>query len=148
MKSIRNMMKINMTSRICISSLISLTVQLCFSFHGKKIVGVSCTTDYAHLCLLSAATDPSKNNQFFYFCNCYGHHGIGRVFSQCLMHYWECPLTEWTHEPNPFVTRAHAAPKPLALFNHYYLPPCICAISFKQRKIFCHYFILFLVPLP
>ena len=35
MKSIRNVMKINMTSRICISSLISLTVQLCFSFHGK-----------------------------------------------------------------------------------------------------------------
>ena len=64
MKSIRNMMKINMTSRICISSLISITVQLCFSFHGKKIVGVSCTTDYAHLYLLSAATDPSKNNQF------------------------------------------------------------------------------------
>ena len=83
-----------------------------------QIVGVSRTTDYAQLCLLSAATDSSKNNQFFYYCNCYGHHGIGRVFSQCLMHYWECPLTEWTHEPNPFVTRAHAAPKPLALFNH------------------------------
>ena len=93
MESIRNIMKINMTGRICIFHLISLRVQLCFSFQGKKIVGVSCTTNYAQLYLLSTATDPSKNNQLFYYCSCYGHHGSGHASIQCVMHYWECPLT-------------------------------------------------------
>ena len=55
-------MKINMTGRICISPLISLTIQLYFLFQGTKIVGVSCTTDYAQLYLLSTEIDPSKNN--------------------------------------------------------------------------------------
>ena len=62
MKNIRNVMKINMTGRICISPLISLTIQLYFLFQGTKIVGVSCTTDYAQFYLLSTEIDPSKNN--------------------------------------------------------------------------------------
>ena len=93
MKNIRNVMKINMTGRICISPLISLTIQLYFLFQGTKIAGVSCTTDYAQLYLLSTEIDPSKSNQLLYYCNCYGHHGLAKASIQCVMHYWECPLT-------------------------------------------------------
>ena len=60
---------------------------------GKKIIGVSLTTDYAQLYLLSTEIDPSKNNQLLYYCNCYGHHGLAKTSIQCVMHYWECPLT-------------------------------------------------------
>ena len=51
-----------MTGRICIYPLISLTIQLYFLFQGTKIVGVSCTTDYVQLYLLSTEIDPSKND--------------------------------------------------------------------------------------
>ncbi|XP_066026369.1 collagen alpha-2(V) chain-like [Pocillopora verrucosa] len=59
---------------------------------GKKIVGVSCTTDHAQLYLLTSAINPS-NNQLVYHCSCYGHHGSGQASIECVMHYWECPLT-------------------------------------------------------
>ncbi|RMX40605.1 hypothetical protein pdam_00025408, partial [Pocillopora damicornis] len=55
----------------------NLPIPINVTLGEPSIVGVSLTTDYAQLCLLSAATDSSKNNQFFYYCNCYGHHGIG-----------------------------------------------------------------------
>ncbi|XP_066026370.1 putative cuticle collagen 145 [Pocillopora verrucosa] len=59
---------------------------------GKKIVGVSCTTDHAQLYLLTSLINP-PNNQLVYHCNCYGHHGRGQTSVECVMHYWECPLT-------------------------------------------------------
>nr|XP_058969809.1 collectin-12-like [Pocillopora verrucosa] len=59
---------------------------------GKKIVGVSCSTDHAQLSLLSTKIKAS-NKQLFYHCSCYGHHGTGQAAIQCVMHYWECPLT-------------------------------------------------------
>ncbi|XP_022810442.1 macrophage scavenger receptor types I and II-like [Stylophora pistillata] len=59
---------------------------------GKKIVGVSCTTNRAQLYLLTSEINPA-NGQLHYTCNCYGHHGTGQIDVQCTMHYWECPLT-------------------------------------------------------
>ncbi|CAH3128088.1 unnamed protein product [Pocillopora meandrina] len=59
---------------------------------GKRIVGVACTTDHAQLYLLSTKIKTS-NKQLFYYCSCYGHHGRGQAAIQCVMHYWECPLT-------------------------------------------------------
>lgn len=59
---------------------------------GKKIVGVSCTTDHAQLYLLSSQINPA-DGKLFYYCSCYGHHGIGQASVECVMHYWECPLT-------------------------------------------------------
>lgn len=59
---------------------------------GKKIVGVSCTTNRAQLYLLTSEINQA-NGQLYYTCSCYGHHGTGQVDVQCIMHYWECPLT-------------------------------------------------------
>ena len=75
---------------------VSQTIQVYFIFllQGKKFVGVSCATDHAQLYLLSTQKNPS-NNLLFYYCSCYGHHGANHVSAaiECVMHYWECPLT-------------------------------------------------------
>ncbi|XP_022810445.1 collagen alpha-1(XVII) chain-like [Stylophora pistillata] len=59
---------------------------------GKKILGVSCTTDYGQIYLLSHVIN-GANGQLFYHCSCYGQHGTGQASVKCVMHYWECPLT-------------------------------------------------------
>ena len=60
----------------------------------KRIVGVTCSTDFAQLYILEAEIAPSTNNQV-YRCECYGNQGsVGTIKSiQCFMHYWLCPLT-------------------------------------------------------
>ena len=62
----------------------------------KRIVGVTCSTDFAQLYILEAEIVPSTNNQV-YHCECYGNQGsVGTIKSiQCFMHYWLCPLTTW-----------------------------------------------------
>lgn len=59
----------------------------------KRIVGVTCSTDFAQLYVLEAQTNPSTNEQV-YRCECYGNQGtVGTIKSiQCTMHYWLCPL--------------------------------------------------------
>ena len=60
----------------------------------KRIVGVTCSTDFAQLYILEAEIAPSTNKQV-YRCECYGNQGnVGTIKSiQCFMHYWLCPLT-------------------------------------------------------
>lgn len=60
----------------------------------KRIVGVTCSTDFAQLYILEAEIVPSTNKQV-YRCECYGNQGsAGTIKSiQCFMHYWLCPLT-------------------------------------------------------
>ena len=60
----------------------------------KRIVGVTCSTDFAQLYILEAEIAPSTNKQV-YRCECYGNQGgAGTIKSiQCFMHYWLCPLT-------------------------------------------------------
>jgi len=60
--------------------------------NGKRIVGATCSTDFAQQYLLTTATNPA-NGHLFYFCNCYGHYDSGSKTVKCTIHYWECPLT-------------------------------------------------------
>jgi len=59
---------------------------------GKRIVGATCSTDFAQQYLLTTATNPI-NGHLFYYCNCYGHYDSGAQSVKCTIHYWECPLT-------------------------------------------------------
>ncbi|KAL9953609.1 hypothetical protein ACROYT_G041052 [Oculina patagonica] len=59
---------------------------------GKKIVGATCSANFAQQYFLTTQVNPA-NSQLFYFCDCYGHYGTGSTSVQCTMHYWECPLT-------------------------------------------------------
>ncbi|XP_078349489.1 uncharacterized protein LOC144634413 isoform X1 [Oculina patagonica] len=59
---------------------------------GKRIVGATCSANFAQQYFLTTAINPA-NSQIFYYCKCYGHYGAGSTSVQCTMHYWECPLT-------------------------------------------------------
>ncbi|XP_067020107.1 collectin-12-like isoform X3 [Acropora muricata] len=61
---------------------------------GKRIVGVSCSTDLAQMYLVSSSVNPSTGVRF-YHCQCKGHYGGGSssVSVKCIMNYWLCPLT-------------------------------------------------------
>ncbi|XP_068730017.1 collectin-12-like isoform X5 [Montipora capricornis] len=59
---------------------------------GKRIVGVSCSTDIAQMYLVSSSVNPS-NGVRFYYCECKGHYGTGTDVVKCIMNYWLCPLT-------------------------------------------------------
>ncbi|KAL9953585.1 hypothetical protein ACROYT_G041027 [Oculina patagonica] len=59
---------------------------------GKRIVGATCSADFAQQYLLTTAINPSTS-QLFYYCKCYGHYGTGTTSVQCTLNYWECPLT-------------------------------------------------------
>ena len=63
-----------------------------FPSQGKRIIGVSCSTDIAQRYLLSTAIN-AADGHIFYICKCYGHYGSGGQVVKCTMHYWECPLT-------------------------------------------------------
>ena len=63
-----------------------------FSSQGKRIVGATCSSDLAQKYLLSAAINPA-NDHLWYYCKCYGHYADGSKSVECIMHYWECPLT-------------------------------------------------------
>jgi len=61
---------------------------------GKRIVGVSCSTDIAQMHLVSSSVHPSTGVRF-YHCQCKGHYGGGSSSAtvKCIMNYWLCPLT-------------------------------------------------------
>ncbi|XP_015749377.1 PREDICTED: collectin-12-like isoform X2 [Acropora digitifera] len=61
---------------------------------GKRIVGVSCSTDIAQMYLVSSSVNPSTGVRF-YHCQCKGHYGgvSLSVSVKCIMNYWLCPLT-------------------------------------------------------
>ena len=68
--------------------------QFLFSSQGKKIVGATCSTDFAQQYLLTTQIR-KDNGQLYYYCKCYGHYGTSGKSETvtCIMHYWECPLT-------------------------------------------------------
>ncbi|XP_020608555.1 collagen alpha-1(I) chain-like, partial [Orbicella faveolata] len=59
---------------------------------GRRIISVTCSTDRAQQYLLRSSINPADGVQF-YFCDCYGHYGTGSQSVDCIIHYWECPLT-------------------------------------------------------
>ncbi|KAJ7374264.1 hypothetical protein OS493_007345 [Desmophyllum pertusum] len=63
------------------------------SVKDKRIVGVTCSSDIITQQLLLKTQINPANGQLFYTCKCYGHYGSGLQSVQCIMHYWECPLT-------------------------------------------------------
>jgi len=58
---------------------------------GKRIVGATCSTDFAQQYLLTTATNPA-NGHLFYYCKCYGQYDSVARSVECTIHYWECPL--------------------------------------------------------
>jgi len=59
--------------------------------NDKRIVGVSCSTNFAQMYLLSSLVSPGGVR--FYYCDCKGHYGSGSAPVTCFMSYWQCPLT-------------------------------------------------------
>jgi len=62
--------------------------------NGKRVVGVSCSTNFAAEYNLVSAV---RNNVRRYACYCKGSSTLFRPFGgqqkSCYLHYWECPLT-------------------------------------------------------
>ena len=77
------------------SSLRQLSTSFISSSQGKRIVGATCAADFAQQYFLTTAINPA-NNHLFYFCKCYGHYDSGTQSVECIIHYWECPLTNWS----------------------------------------------------